>query len=590
MNNLLTQKFPIAAFALLFVLTMSCSHDPHDENQDPSNTDVHEWEDSTLSGDAVMGSAMTFKVGGGMSVERTAQTRVTTDINGTANFTEGDLVAVAVTRSGGSEVIKLYQVKSDGSLEYAGGDNNPFVWKSASETVSLRAWSYGTSTNLSYTLTAPETRDYTLETDQQTNGYRELLYCKAADKSYSSGAISLNFYHQLARVVFNVTHELSGALTISSVSIGGSSFPKTARFNVPMGSSNVGTWVVKSGTGSITPRTETPPTTGYLATYSAVVFPTFTTQNYPKDTPFFTVTSGTNNYTYKIAESGGMAYDGNTQYNYTINVKDDVLIFYPSTYTAADITYGDYYSVTSTGQPVLVKNSSVTDAINAGITPIAVVFSTTTSSTDKSHGWTHGYALALKNATNSAVTWSSSASSKVQTTQYPWKDGLWTTYIQNMDGYTETHHITDNASYKATLQTSFPAFYYAINYPVTAPPSSSGWYLPSIGQWYYIFVNLCGMTTSTSSITSATDGVLGDYHWSGTNISTSCSNAIDNYCKVVGAGNYDLMTGHITWHHSSEADAAYAIRAEFGGSQMDFYNTWAHKTNTAQMVRSVLAF
>ena len=317
------------AALLLSALSMSCSHDPHDENQDPSNTDVHEWEDSTLSGDAVMGSAMTFKVGGGMSVERTAQTRTTTDINGIATFTEGDLVAVAVTRSGGSEVVKLYQVKSDGSLEYAGGDNDPFVWKSTGESVTIRAWSYGTSNNLSYTLTAPETRDYTLETDQQTNDYRELLYCKAANKSYSSGAISLNFYHQLARMVFNVTHESANPLTISSVSIGGSSFPKMARFNVPTGSSNVGTWVVKSGTGStgsITPRTETPTTTGYLATYSAVVFPTFTTQNYAQNTPIFTVTSGTNNYTYKIAESEGMAYDGNTQYNYTIKVMDGMNI------------------------------------------------------------------------------------------------------------------------------------------------------------------------------------------------------------------------------------------------------------------------
>lgn len=327
MCKLLNEKSLLFAALLLSAISMSCSKEPQDTNSKQSGNNVHEWEDSTLSGDAVMGSAMAFKVGGGMSVERTAQTRATTDINGNATFTEGDFVAVAVTRSGGSEVVKLYRVKNDGSLEYAGGDNDPFVWKSAGESVTIRAWSYGTSTDLSYTLTAPETRDYTLETDQQANDYRELLYCKAADKSYSSGAISLNFYHQLARMVFNVTHESSSPLTISSVSIGSSSFPKMARFNVPTGSSNVGTWVVKSGTGStgsITPRTETPTTTGYLATYSAVVFPTFTTQNYPKDTPFFTVTSGTNNYTYKIAESAGMAYDGNTQYNYTINVKDDV--------------------------------------------------------------------------------------------------------------------------------------------------------------------------------------------------------------------------------------------------------------------------
>ena len=318
MNNLLTQKFPIAAFALLFVLTMSCSHDPHDENQDPSNTDVHEWEDSTLSGDAVMGSAMTFKVGGGMSVERTAQTRTTTDINGIATFTEGDLVAVAVTRSGGSEVVKLYQVKSDGSLEYAGGDNDPFVWKSAGETVSLRAWSYGTSTNLSYTLTAPETRDYTLETDQNTNGYLELLYCKAADKSYSGGTISLNFYHQLTRMVFNVSHERTGTLSVTSYSLGNTtSFPVKASFAVPTGNSNVGTWTIGSTYGTITPKVETTQS-GYEKTYSAVIFP----RTYAQNTKFFTITNNEGDYVFNISESGGFTPTVGNQYNYTINVKD----------------------------------------------------------------------------------------------------------------------------------------------------------------------------------------------------------------------------------------------------------------------------
>ena len=299
---------------------MSCSHDPHDENQDPSNTDVHEWEDSTLSGDAVMGSAMTFKVGGGMSVERTAQTRATTDINGTATFNTGDLVVVAVTRSGGSEVVKLYQVKSDGSLEYAGGDNDPFVWKSTTEQVTIRAWSYGTSTNLSYTLTAPETQDYSLETDQQTNGYRELLYCKAANKNYSGGTISLNFYHQLARAIFYVKHEKSGILTIDNVLVGGSTFPTKARFNVPDGDSDIGTWITK-GYGSVKPKTEnTQP--GSQATFSAVIFPTI---NYVQDTKLFTVTNSDGDYVYSVSDEAGLTLSAGNQYNYFIEVLDDAL-------------------------------------------------------------------------------------------------------------------------------------------------------------------------------------------------------------------------------------------------------------------------
>lgn len=306
----------IAAVLCLLGAGLSCTHDEPNNSDTGTSQRVVEWQDSTLSGDAVIGMKMLFNVGGGMSVERTAQTRATTDINGTATFSTNDLVAVAVTRSGGSEVVKLYKVKSDGSLEYAGGDNDPFVWTSSSETVSLRAWSYGTSTNLAYTLTAPETRDYTLETDQNTNGYLELLYCKAADKSYSGGTISLNFYHQLARVVFNVTHERSGTLSVTSSSVGNStSFPVAARFSVPTGSSNVGTWATRSTYGTITPKTETTQS-GYQKTYSAIIFP----QTYAQDTKLFTITNDDGNYVYNVSEAAGASLSAGNQYNYTINV------------------------------------------------------------------------------------------------------------------------------------------------------------------------------------------------------------------------------------------------------------------------------
>ncbi len=310
MNNLLTRKLPFAAVMLLLALCWSCSEDPVD-----SGTRVHEWNDTTINGDALM-SRMRFSVGSEMIVERNALTRATTTIAGVATFSVGDLIAIAVTPSSGTEEIKLYSVKSDGSLEYAGGDNDPLVWKSS--TVSIRAWSYGTDTNLSFTLTAPETFDYTLEADQQTNGYRELLYCKAANKSLSGGAISLTFYHQLARMIINVTHEKSTSLPINSVVVGGTTFPKTARFSVPTGDSNVGTWAA-SDYGTLTPKTETTQA-GSIATYSAVIFPTI---NYAQDTKLFTVTNYAGDYVYSVPDAAGMTLTAGNQYNYAIQVMDE---------------------------------------------------------------------------------------------------------------------------------------------------------------------------------------------------------------------------------------------------------------------------
>ena len=313
MNSLLAKKLPFAAVLLLFVFCWSCSHEPAEpEFQGPN---VVNWNDSSINGDAYL-SQMHFSVGSNMAVQRGAVTRSTTAYDGTAAFSENDLIAIAVTKSGESEVVKLYRVKSDGSLEYAGGDNDPFVWKSTSETVSLRAWSYGTDATLSYMLDAPETFDYDLETDQQTNGYRELLYCKAANRSYAEGTMTLGFYHQLSRIVFNVDHELEGDLAVTSVAIGGT-FPVKARFSVPTGSDNIGSWDIKSNQDAITPHADDTED-GFQRTYSVVVFP----KTYAKDSRLFTLTNSDGNYIYDISADAGHTLTAGNQYNYTITVKN----------------------------------------------------------------------------------------------------------------------------------------------------------------------------------------------------------------------------------------------------------------------------
>ena len=317
MNNLLTQKFPVAAIALLFVLTTSCSHEPVVEPEKPSGTDVHEWEDSTINGDAVMTRMMFSVSDGDMAVERNAITRNTTDISGTGTFSTGDYVAIAVTRNGSAtETRKLYRVTSTGNLEYAGSDNEPFVWKSTSESVTIRAWSYGTTTNHSYTLTPPESREYTLEANQ-SSGYNELLYCKATNQSYSTMPMTLTFYHQLARVVINVNHERTGTLNVTSATIGSSTFARSATFVLPTGSNNVGSWTMGSTQGAITPKTETT-TSGFQKTYSAVIFPS----TYAQNTKFFTITNHEGNYVYNVSDVGGATLSEGNQYNYTITVKD----------------------------------------------------------------------------------------------------------------------------------------------------------------------------------------------------------------------------------------------------------------------------
>ena len=136
MKRLLTCKLPFAAIMLLFVLCWSCSEEP--ETTEKPGPHVVAWNDTTVTGDATM--SMKFSVGwGGMNIEQSAATspfgqggfttRVATQMDGTATFSVGDLIAIAVTKTGGSEEVKPYIVKSDGSLEYAGTDSDPFIWR-----------------------------------------------------------------------------------------------------------------------------------------------------------------------------------------------------------------------------------------------------------------------------------------------------------------------------------------------------------------------------------------------------------------------------------------------------------------------------
>ena len=286
---------------------------------------VVNWNDSTINGDALM--CMKFSVGwGGMTVSRNdVFTRTTTDIDGSVTFSENDLIAIAVTKTGGSEIVKPYRVKSDGSLVYAGTDNDPFVWESTSETATIRAWSYGSDADLAYLTTAPETRDYSLEADQETNGYLELLYSKTQSTSYAASPISLSFYHQLSRIIFNVKQELSGTLPVSSVSIGNTAFPLVASFSLPTGDSNYGTWTTDGSTfGTLTPKEETAQT-GYDHTYSAVIFP----GTYAKDSKLFTLTNTDGDYIYTISDAAGQTLTTSNQYTYTISVKNKLIFKNP---------------------------------------------------------------------------------------------------------------------------------------------------------------------------------------------------------------------------------------------------------------------
>jgi hypothetical protein len=264
------------------------------------------------------------------------------------------------------------------------------------------------------------------------------------------------------------------------------------------------------------------------------------------------------NYSYTININGSGWTD--TRVTYTTNAPADAVYYY------SDGTWGSY---------------------NPTKTAIGVVFSTTTGSTDQAKGWTHGYAMALTNAT-SGIAW---ASSTYQSTQ-DFTTEINTVALEesDMDGYSHCQTIKSKSVYS---QTTYPPFYYALNYGTAsiggtkyaAPSSTSGWYLPSEGQWYTIIKKLGGIARAVD-VNNTTWG-----YWNN-NAAFTVATAINTYLSPVDGETIACNSSIGQWFwSSSEGSASNACGMGFGSDGiLDLgYNP---KSNTSDItrVRAVFAF
>ena len=213
---------------------------------------------------------------------------------------------------------------------------------------------------------------------------------------------------------------------------------------------------------------------------------------------------------------------------------------------------------------------------NPGKTPIAIIFSTNTTTYDKSQAYTHGYAMALKDMTST----------------YTWGEKLDNSSLNNYNGETSYLDRKDMEGYKNRLYentTDYPASYAAKNsYGVAAPTGTSGWFLPSSGQWFKIISNLGSLATTDISF----DG------WDGTTenmISARVANSINNRLSVLPAGSYDPFevvtpTGESIFYWSStEHSTNNALATCFANDGSMLFATELSKSTTCR-VRPIIAF
>jgi hypothetical protein len=269
----------------------------------------------------------------------------------------------------------------------------------------------------------------------------------------------------------------------------------------------------------------------------------------------------------------------------TMTVASWTGVTYTNSFTPKKAYIGNYYYDDGSWGTV----ASPTD----GRKVIGVVFSTTPSATDQAKGWTHGYAMALKNTTTSAMWYGGTYASDL--TDYT----DWASMKADKDGYTKTQTIKTN---KTLSTSSYPAFYYALNYGVINNASyatsigtnNSGWYLPSVGQWYDICVNLGGMST-TPQYTGAGYGYWYNGSSGSAGASYKCAAAINTILSTLSSNGYsvDLFSKIISgdndlYWSSSEYGVNYAYVVYFASDGSMYFNNYSK--GNAYGVRSVVAF
>jgi DNA-directed RNA polymerase subunit M/transcription elongation factor TFIIS len=149
----------------------------------------------------------------------------------------------------------------------------------------------------------------------------------------------------------------------------------------------------------------------------------------------------------------------------------------------ADVEIGDYFYSDGTYSK---KRDNSKDCIG-------IVYSLYTSGTERQNGWDHGQIVAMKDASDNATMWSTNV--QAEQTDIPnirdFRCGntggnATTNFAQasgDKDGYDYSHS-------EYIIDRDFPPFAKAKSYYGLLPMNTSGWYLPSVGQWVDIMRNL----------------------------------------------------------------------------------------------------
>jgi hypothetical protein len=276
-----------------------------------------------------------------------------------------------------------------------------------------------------------------------------------------------------------------------------------------------------------------------------------------------------------------------TKGTYWFNATIDSKPYIAKATTAAATVAGKYYQTTvkmATLGDLMGQDGKFyanADAITAPTKAIGVIGYLVNDATTEAiaNGGGHGLVLCLKDA-ESGVAWSTEYVSKFSGQEVTSVDGLKRT--ENVSGYTNTAALTVDEATAA----KYPAAAAAKNYTgLTAPASTTGWFLPSAQQWVKMQTGLGAL--EESSITW--DSWFDNNH--------TAADKWENAIKKAGDGKYDSMTSAILWYWSSSERSAndavhLVVDATVTGVDYGFYwiEDFKDRADSDRRVRPVLAF
>ena len=432
-------------------------------------------------------------------------TRSTTDPqSGTSLSTSSNLAIWAInTTADPDETLEngnneQYSVDGNGNLTPKTATNT-MTWP---EGATLDFYAYAPY-NSGYSYNAAN--GFSVQADQSTEAdylASDLVLARATGKTYDAQTpVALSFNHMLSKVNITIKEDANSNVDLANAVVSITNTLPTTTFNPSTGELGVASGEVTEITAATIAADLVEGDATSTATACAVVVP----QNLAAETAFVKiVTAGEDSKTLIGKLSAATTLEGGNSYSMTISVGEitepvtivDIELSSATLVQWTDNTIGltaygvgDYVLKDGT----IVKNGNLTNAQKSNV--IAVIFSTTVSTTDATAGY-NAYAMGVSRIGASGGTkkqWYVNTSYNLGAANLA--DGF-----ADLDGLSKTTQIKQNSTYTA-LETNTEHIANLDNYSLTindGVTNLSGWFTPSFGQLIAILNNLgdAGITSS----------------------------------------------------------------------------------------------